>query len=69
MLNINWGRNRELMDRCRKLREYAQFLATVRKKRLSDLTRLLAAQNRMDDIVRAAEDPEYQQKLFEEFGI
>lgn len=147
MLNINWGRNRELMDRCQKLREYAQFIAKVRKKqagsvslktavqeaidecikegilaellskqksevvamfltefdaekqkqldyaegvedgkligerigeqigeqkgikRLADLTRLLAAQNRIDDIIRAAEDSEYQQKLFEEFGI
>ncbi len=139
MLNINLGRNRELMERCRKLREYAQFIAKVRQKqvkssdlekavqeaidecikedilaellskqksevvamfltefdaakqkqldyaegvedgkqigeqkgikRLTDLTRLLAAQNRMDDIIRAAEEPEYQQKLFEEFGI
>lgn len=31
MLNINYGRNRELMDKCRRLEEYAIFVATVRK--------------------------------------
>ena len=31
MLNINWGRNRELMDSCRPLSEYSQFVATVRQ--------------------------------------
>lgn len=31
MLNINYGRNRELMERCRRLEEYAIFIATVRK--------------------------------------
>lgn len=31
MLNINYGRNRELMEKCRRLEEYAIFVATVRK--------------------------------------
>ena len=31
MLNINYGQNRELMERCRRLEEYALFVATVRK--------------------------------------
>ena len=31
MLNINLGRNRELMEGCRKLKEYAMFVATVRE--------------------------------------
>ena len=31
MLNINYGRNRELMEKCRRLEEYSFFVATVRK--------------------------------------
>lgn len=31
MLNINYGQNRELMEKCRRLEEYAIFVATVRK--------------------------------------
>ena len=31
LLNINVGRNRELMERCRRLEEYAIFVATVRR--------------------------------------
>ena len=31
MLNINWGHNRELMDKCRKLSEYAQFVDQIRQ--------------------------------------
>lgn len=30
LLNINIGHNRELMERCRKLKEYAEFVAIVR---------------------------------------
>ena len=31
MLNINYGHNRELMKRCRRLEEYAIFVDTIRK--------------------------------------
>ena len=31
MVNINYGHNRELMEKCRRLEEYALFVATVRK--------------------------------------
>ena len=31
MLNINLGRNMELMEKCRRLEEYATFVSTVRK--------------------------------------
>ena len=31
MLNINYGHNRELMEKCRPLAEYAAFIATVRR--------------------------------------
>lgn len=30
MVNINLGHNRELMERCKRLKEYAQFIAAVR---------------------------------------
>ena len=32
MLNINIGRNQELMEHCHKLKEYAQFVGEVRKR-------------------------------------
>jgi len=31
MLNINWGHNRELMEKCEKLKEYAQFIDQIRQ--------------------------------------
>ena len=31
MLNINYGHNKELMDKCRTLREYSQYVDRVRK--------------------------------------
>lgn len=33
------------------------------------LVQLLAQQNRMDDIIKAANDSEYQEQLFEEFHL
>ena len=33
------------------------------------LVQMLAAQNRMDDIVKATNDSEYRQKLFKEFNL
>ena len=30
MLNINYGKNRKLMEKCRRLEEYAQFISQVR---------------------------------------
>lgn len=31
MLNINYGKNRELMEQCQRLKEYAQFIAQIRE--------------------------------------
>ena len=31
MLNINYGQNRELLEKCRRLKEYSIFIATVRE--------------------------------------
>lgn len=36
MLNINYGKNLELMEKCRRLEEYAIFVATVRKYALNE---------------------------------
>lgn len=36
MLNINYGHNKMLMERCRKLEEYAIFIATIRRYRESE---------------------------------
>jgi hypothetical protein len=37
--------------------------------RINDLNSRLVAENRMDDLVRATKDPEYQKQLMKEFGI
>lgn len=52
MLNINYGNNRELMERCRRLEEYAIFVATVRKYALDEKLSLTIAINRaMDECI------------------
>lgn len=42
---------------------------TEGKQAINRLIQLLAEQNRMEDIIRSAQDTEYQKKLFEEFQI
>lgn len=37
--------------------------------KVNRLTVLLSEQNRLDELVKAAKNPEYQQKLFSEFGL
>lgn len=167
VLNINWGKNRELLEKCKKLQDYSRFIAVIREQlaegldiedamhyavkycidheilsdiliqyggdimnsilrefdeeeyrkmmeeeyrregfskgqeagrkagleagrkagleagrkagleagqkaglaRVNQLNRLLAEQSRTDDIIQAAVDEAYQQKLFEEYGI
>ena len=31
LLNINWGHNKEIMEKCKKLKEYSQFVAKIWK--------------------------------------
>ncbi len=38
-------------------------------KRVNELTIMLSKSGRLEDIVKAAEDSEYQRKLFEEYGL
>ncbi|MDD3414622.1 MAG: hypothetical protein PHY47_11555 [Lachnospiraceae bacterium] len=42
---------------------------TIGEEKVNELNRKLAELNRVDDILKAATDKEYQQKLFEEFKI
>ena len=37
--------------------------------RINQLTIILEKQNRTEDIIKAANDPEYQKKLLEEFSL
>ena len=52
MLNINLGRNRELMEGCRKLKEYAMFVATVREKLTLDLPFNEAVDSAIQECIR-----------------
>lgn len=39
------------------------------KEQINQLNKLLSEQNRVEDIIRAAKDKEYQEMLIEEFGL
>lgn len=135
VLNINYGRNQELLESCRPLMEYAYFVHCIRRnlalgyatetavdmavekclaegiltdllrahrkevtvmfleeydmelhyrtlreegfeegieegeKRMNVLIQRLAADNRMDDLIRSASDAEFQKQLLAEYGL
>ena len=51
---------------------WAEGLAEGRaegQSKANKLVQLLAQQNRMDDIIKAANDSEYQEQLFKEFNL
>lgn len=50
MLNINYGKNRELMEKCRRLEEYAICVARVRQYATGDI------ENRVEAITRAIDE-------------
>lgn len=52
VLNINLGKNKELMERCRILKEYAQFIAMVRRYLVKDMEREEAVERAVDDCIR-----------------
>ena len=58
MLNVNEGHNEELMQQCQTLREYAQYVARVRK---------YAAKMELDDAVKLAVDECIEEGILEEF--
>lgn len=51
LLNINYGRNRELMEKCRRLEEYAIFIATVREYKKDDVSLVEAITGAIDDCI------------------
>ena len=52
MLNINYGHNRELMEKCRRLKEYAIFVDRVRKKLEAKKPLEEAIMQTIDDCIR-----------------
>ena len=51
LLNINYGRNRELMEKCRRLEEYSIFVATVRKYKKGDVRLVDAITRAIDECI------------------
>jgi len=49
MLNINYGRNKELLNKCRRLEEYAIFVAKVRQYATEDIEKRESAISRAID--------------------
>ena len=54
MLNINYGHNKELMERCQKLKEYAQFIDIIRHylRENEHLTNEQAISKAIDDCIK-----------------
>ena len=51
LLNINYGRNRELMEKCRRLEEYSIFVATVRACKKENVSLMTAVTQAIDDCI------------------
>ncbi len=55
MLNINYGKNRELMEKCEKLGEYARFVACMRrhmKGKTTEKEKLETVNTAVDECIR-----------------
>lgn len=52
MLNINLGKNRELMDQCRRLKDYASFVAAVRRNQQSGMEIEAAVSKAIETCIR-----------------
>ena len=53
MLNINWGHNRELMEKCKKLGEYAQFIDQIRRNLATGLDREAAVSAAVESCIES----------------
>ena len=65
-------RDRRAIEAYEREQGYAQGLEQGLEQgesRVNCLNRMLLEQNRSEDMIRAAEDTDYQKKLFEEFHI
>ena len=52
VLNVNLGHNQELMEKCRKLQEYAQFVAAVRRYHEKDADLTTAINHAIDECIQ-----------------
>ena len=51
MLNINYGRNKELMEKCKRLEDYSYFIAKVRELLNTGISREIAINQAMDECI------------------
>ena len=52
VLNVNYGKNKELMERCRTLKEYAQFVAIIRRNLAEGINHQEAVEWAVDECIR-----------------
>ena len=52
MLNANYGQNKELMERCKTLKEYAQFIAIIRRNLAENMKHREAVEQAVDECIR-----------------
>ena len=54
VLNVNYGHNKELMGRCKTLKEYAQFVAIIRRNLAEDMGHQEAVERAVDECIQNA---------------
>ena len=52
VLNVNYGHNKELMERCKTLKEYAQFVAIIRRNLAEGIHHQEAVERAVDECIR-----------------
>ena len=52
VLNVNYGKNKELMERCRTLKEYAQFVVIIRRNLAEGIEHQEAVERAVDECIR-----------------
>ena len=51
VLNVNYGHNKELMERCKTLKEYAQFIAIIRRNLAEGMKHQEAVEQAIDECI------------------
>lgn len=52
VLNVNYGKNKELMERCRTLKEYAQFVSVIRRSLAEGINHQEAVEQAVEECIR-----------------
>ncbi|MDQ9749148.1 hypothetical protein RFZ03_00450, partial [Acinetobacter baumannii] len=52
VLNVNYGQNKELMERCKTLKEYAQFIAIIRRNLAENMKHRETVEQAVDECIR-----------------